>query len=317
MTTLLHRFPIFEARSVEAAHADETVFGRMESFSAIGDRERFQLAVQSVGLGAMRLSAVRTSGHRVRLADSRVVAVLLPWRGRLGIDDGRGPMRVPEGEAALPRPGVRTTTIPGWYLGVAGQVTLDLLAQRAAQNPEDPWRPDRDWPDRTGGALPRYLRHLVADLDSADSLLTLPKPARGAADLFADLLLAAFAARAEARAPRRAEAGLRQVRRAEEVIRARLHEPLSVRQVAGTLGVGTRALQLAFRRHRNATPREVLAACRLEAARARLLDAPPDETVAAVALDCGISHFGRFAAAYRARFGETPSATLARARTRA
>ena len=58
------------------------------------------------------------------------------------------------------------------------------------------------------------------------------------------------------------------------------------------------------------TPRAFLRRCRLELARRRLLEAGEGETVSSVALDCGFGHFGDFAAAYKARFGETPSATL-------
>jgi transcriptional regulator GlxA family with amidase domain len=72
-------------------------------------------------------------------------------------------------------------------------------------------------------------------------------------------------------------------------------------------------LQLAFRAAGEPSPRAALWSIRLEAANLRLT--APDEaaSVSAVALDCGFTHLGRFAIAYRARFGETPSATLRRA----
>jgi AraC-like DNA-binding protein len=50
-------------------------------------------------------------------------------------------------------------------------------------------------------------------------------------------------------------------------------------------------------------------------ARRRLLDPPPSvDAVTRVALDLGFGHLSRFAVRYRARFGESPSATVARAR---
>jgi transcriptional regulator GlxA family with amidase domain len=61
---------------------------------------------------------------------------------------------------------------------------------------------------------------------------------------------------------------------------------------------------------------EALARRRLEAARDALRVASPQTTVTQVAADCGFFHFGRFAFHYRRAFGETPSATLARARQR-
>ena len=50
---------------------------------------------------------------------------------------------------------------------------------------------------------------------------------------------------------------------------------------------------------------------RLDRARQMLMDAP-DMGVTRVALDCGFGHLGKFAAAYRARFGEAPSETARR-----
>jgi transcriptional regulator GlxA family with amidase domain len=94
-------------------------------------------------------------------------------------------------------------------------------------------------------------------------------------------------------------------------MRARLGEELTVPALAAELGIGTRALQLAFRAHRGVSPRDVIAGLRLDAAHARLRAATPADSVTRIALDCGITHLGRFAARYRERFGEAPSETLA------
>jgi transcriptional regulator GlxA family with amidase domain len=49
---------------------------------------------------------------------------------------------------------------------------------------------------------------------------------------------------------------------------------------------------------------------RLAAARRRLESASSPVRVSTVALDCGFQHFGRFAASYRAAFGESPAETV-------
>ena len=316
MTMPLHRFPAIETRSAKAAQADTTMFGNIESFVPQGDPERFHLKVHSIALGALRLSAVRTTGHRIRPVATDDVTLLMPWRGLLCTDDRRRATQLREGDAILLRPGVRTTTIPTRYVGVVAQVKLDLLARRAALNPEDAWHPDRDWKGHPGPAIHRYVRHLVLDLDSPDTLLTRPAAAESAAGLLADLLLASVTADGAVGRARLAQAGLRHVQRAEEAMRAQFTGPVSITALAGSLGVSTRSLQLAFRLHRRMTPRDFVAACRLEAARDRLTRAAPGSTVASVALDCGITHLGRFAAAYRQRYGEPPSATLEQARHR-
>lgn len=88
----------------------------------------------------------------------------------------------------------------------------------------------------------------------------------------------------------------------------------SVGELARVAGVGERALHFAFRRHLGTTPAAYLRQRRLERAHADLLDATPADgrTVTDIALQHGFAHGGRFAAAYRRRFGEPPSVTLRR-----
>jgi AraC-like DNA-binding protein len=183
-------------------------------------------------------------------------------------------------------------------------------------NPLDGWQAAQDWPEDlgAGAVLRRYLRFLVAELDAEGHLAASSRAARSAATMLTDLLLDAVQDRSVVTGGRSMpEAGTRHVLRAEEPMRARLEEDISVASLAAELGIGTRALQLSFQRHRGATPRGVLAALRLDSAHQRLSAAAPGETVTSIALECGLPHLGRFAAQYRARFGEPPSVTLARA----
>jgi transcriptional regulator GlxA family with amidase domain len=109
-------------------------------------------------------------------------------------------------------------------------------------------------------------------------------------------------------------ASKRRVAMAEEIMRARSDEHLSMARVAREVGVGLRSLELAFVAARAMGPRDALVRIRLERARERLQAAGPEQSVTSIALDCGFAHLGRFPAAYRRAFGESPSETLARAR---
>jgi transcriptional regulator GlxA family with amidase domain len=40
-----------------------------------------------------------------------------------------------------------------------------------------------------------------------------------------------------------------------------------------------------------------------------ILATPADVRIASIALNCGFTHFGRFAQSYKDRFGESPSQT--------
>lgn len=102
------------------------------------------------------------------------------------------------------------------------------------------------------------------------------------------------------------------VRKARDYIHAHSAEPISFSELAGRVGVGLRALQLAFRRELGCSPRDYLIACRLEGARGRLLSAGDGTTVTQIALECGFTDMAVFSRKYREQFGERPSETLRR-----
>lgn len=99
------------------------------------------------------------------------------------------------------------------------------------------------------------------------------------------------------------------VRRAEAFIHAHAAEPLRLADIALATDVPARTLLSAFQRFRERSPMQYLREVRLELARQRQRQPARQATVATIALDCGFLHLGRFAQAYRAQFGEPPSAT--------
>ncbi|MET0208377.1 MAG: anthranilate 1,2-dioxygenase regulatory protein AndR [Burkholderiaceae bacterium] len=100
------------------------------------------------------------------------------------------------------------------------------------------------------------------------------------------------------------------VRRAEAFMQAHAEDALRLADIARAAGVPVRTLLDAFRRVRECSPMQFLREMRLEMARRRLGEPDAQETVASIAMDCGFAHLGRFAQAYRERFGEAPSVTL-------
>ncbi|RYX96229.1 MAG: AraC family transcriptional regulator [Comamonadaceae bacterium] len=100
------------------------------------------------------------------------------------------------------------------------------------------------------------------------------------------------------------------VRRAEAYIHAHADQPLRLSDIAAAANVPSRTLLEAFQRFRNHSPVQYLREVRLELAHRQLSAPEASSTVASIALDCGFLHLGRFAQAYRERFGQSPSATL-------
>ncbi len=92
-----------------------------------------------------------------------------------------------------------------------------------------------------------------------------------------------------------------------------LREDLDVADLAAAAFVSVRALQLAFRHEFDTTPMAYLRELRMSAAHTELQDAVPGDgsTVTSVSTGLGFSNPGRFAIAYRDRYGRSPRVTLA------
>ncbi|MFD0440931.1 AraC family transcriptional regulator [Streptomyces chartreusis] len=106
----------------------------------------------------------------------------------------------------------------------------------------------------------------------------------------------------------------RLVRRVVDLIHSAPETAFTVADLAEFAGVSERGLHAAFRRQLGTTPMSYLRRHRLERAHDELLRLDPATGVKVtdVAVRYGFTHMGRFAAAYRERFGEPPSVTIRR-----
>jgi AraC-like DNA-binding protein len=105
------------------------------------------------------------------------------------------------------------------------------------------------------------------------------------------------------------------VRDAMDIIESSPQSSLTTAVLASQCHVSVRALQEGFRRHAGMTPMNYLQFIRLRRAHRDLRAAhPANATVASIAQRWGFGHLGRFAAAYKAMYGETPLQTLRTAR---
>lgn len=190
---------------------------------------------------------------------------------------------------------------------------LESLLGRPVREPLE-LAPDMSVTDGAALSWVRLLQLLSTDLHNATGLLAHGPVADGLGrDVLRGLLYAVgHRHRSELLEPA-APARPRTVQRAVDAMWADPARAFTVRELAAVAGVSVRALQEGFCRHVGLAPLAMLRRIRLGRAHDELLAAGPHEvTVAEVAHRWGFGHLGRFAAAYRARFGETPSATLHR-----
>lgn len=85
----------------------------------------------------------------------------------------------------------------------------------------------------------------------------------------------------------------------------------TVSDMAAHVGISIRSLQAGFRRYVGMTPMQYLRDVRLQRVREEIqTQGQPGRSVSEIAYSWGFTHLGRFAAAYRRRFDESPSETV-------
>ncbi|MET8149834.1 AraC family transcriptional regulator [Actinoplanes sp. NPDC049668] len=162
-----------------------------------------------------------------------------------------------------------------------------------------------------GRAWLALIRLLHAEARQADGLSLLPQLLRQWRELAVSSLAQVVAhpgagttARPTARRPRT-------VKRTLDAMHAEPGRPFTAAELAAIAGVGIRVLQESFRQHVGVPPLTYLRRLRLERVHAELSRAGPDQlSVSEVATRWGFTHLGRFAGAYRERYGVSPSQTL-------
>jgi transcriptional regulator GlxA family with amidase domain len=103
----------------------------------------------------------------------------------------------------------------------------------------------------------------------------------------------------------------RTVKRTLDAMHAEPWRPFNAADLASIAGVGVRVLQESFRQHVGMPPLTYLRRLRLDGVHGELSRSDPWQvSVSEVAYRWGFTHLGRFAGAYRARYGVSPSQTL-------
>ncbi len=318
----LHRFPAVHTTSIDEA---VELFGRMTTparFERIDRARRFAWRGNHLSLGAIELSAHAYGaafGARTESVQGIfTTAFPLADVSSVGIDAG-SELPVVRDEstwfASPDRPG-------GFRVGTgyrALQLTVrqaDMEAALASLVGDGTPRPLRLEPalslrSGAGAWLARLVRFAVEEADRPESPFASPLVRARFADTVLYGIVTSHPHDRSALLARSRTAEPKHVRDAAEYLEAHAADPVRLGDLASITGVGVRALQLGFQRHRGCSPMEFLQERRLQRARATLLAGTTD-TITRVAVDCGFAHVGRFSALYRARFGESPSETRAR-----
>jgi AraC-like DNA-binding protein len=318
----LSQFPLIRTRSLEAAESFVAKSHSALRIEAIGQPTGFEWITNRRAFGALELAATRcTTSVRGRAADTRMYAMKIALRGggALSLGGHRGAM-TPGKVAVLESPAESSALeLAADYesLQIAFPPAMMREAMRTLTGNPDAALPrfdmEADLESERIAGVARLFRFLFSEAEQASSLFALPSLAQQVAETFVLALITQLRhdqSEQLSRPVRAAEPA--HLRRVEAYIEANAAAPLTLGDLAAVAGVSGRAVQAGFQALRGCSPMEFVRARRLEEARRRLLDAPPT-TITSIALDCGFANLGRFAATYRARFGERPKDTLARA----
>jgi AraC-like DNA-binding protein len=290
------------------------------NFEVSGARDGYVFAHSRLDGGSFALDDLRVPLNvRVRQDPFNSLVVVLLRAGRFGRECGGIDERFLPGDVFIDaEPGLPSTVR---LLHIELQtVMLDLgvLAQVAATSSSRAPGPVRftgyqpvspaaaaHWRNTT-----RYLGELLANPEAAAQPLIRGNGAR----LLAATALATFPNTAVI-APSgrdRSDATSATVRRAVAFIEQHADADISLADIAAAANVSHRAVQFAFRRHRDTTPVAYLRAVRLDHVHRELLAADPGggDTVAQIAARWGFYNHSRFAAQYRHTFGVSPHHTL-------
>lgn len=166
-----------------------------------------------------------------------------------------------------------------------------------------PLQVDLRTPD--GASWLRLVRSITSQLATEPGLLGNDLVAEQLAGAVTTALILAAVPTTEAPPPRP-----RIVKRVLDALHADPGRRWTAADMADCAGVGVRRLQEGFRQYTGRTPSECLLEIRLERAHADLLSPSDEHTVTDIARRWGFTHSGRFAAAYRCRYGTAPSQEL-------
>lgn len=101
--------------------------------------------------------------------------------------------------------------------------------------------------------------------------------------------------------------GRQHAQRAAEWAAAHFTLPVRISDWASGISISVRHLQATIQTEFGCTPKEYLLALRLERAHALLRSSSSEKTITSIATASGFTHFGRFAALYRERYGVNPA----------
>jgi AraC-like DNA-binding protein len=200
-------------------------------------------------------------------------------------------------------------------ISINGDALLNQLAALLDDAPRAPleFAPGISLDTGYGRSLSRALRCAAAELEHRDWLRNPLAASEFEQSVMTALLLSQPSNYAQELGGRIHPIAPRDVARAVDYIHENLAEPITLADLVREAGVAGRTLLKHFQDFKGVSPMRYLRNLRLKRVREELENGTAMRVYES-ALRWGLPHAGRFSIEYRKRFGESPSATLARRR---
>jgi AraC-like DNA-binding protein len=175
------------------------------------------------------------------------------------------------------------------------------------------FKPGIDWTRGLAASLKGQIDYLMGEIKRQNGVADNPVALASLTDLVVSLVLGGiphnYLERLESG---RFGALPAYVGRADDFMRANADVPIRMEQVAAAAGCSVRTLNAVFRQFCDTTPLAALHTIRLEQVHSELNHGRTGASISEVSGRFGFTNAGRFASAYRRRFGEAPAETAKR-----
>jgi AraC-like DNA-binding protein len=319
---LLGRYVCLESSDVSEV-AEKISWSRPHRIEPVSRRDSRLSRLSYVRLSETSIGSLTTNMTlRDRLGATDATAIVIIGIGGTGEHSvGGASFPIDRRLAAVHSPGREASlNISGYFEALSISVSrtsvvreLEKCLGRAIHAPIE-FAPTLDMGTMGGNAFRQAIFNICKSLDRPGVAFQTSLAVRHLERSLATLLVVSHRHNYTRLMHRASKAGPWQVQAAGEFIHANAARPLSLGDLASVAGVSSRTLQYSFHRHHGISPMDFLRDVRLTRVREDLMSADHETTVSQVATRWGFYHFGRFAAAYRKRNGESPSDTLRRAK---
>ena len=317
------RHPVVATSDFEEARAAlESVFPplRMHPHDQSASTSRLDMAFNSLRIGEVTASCLRFGRGIHIIADAVTFGVTVPLCGVAESRTGRRPrvLATPQlGAVFMPDQPAEVDWSDGCtqlcvtFPRRAMHLGLEAMLDRPVAGPIE-FAPAMDLAAEPGRAWIATLQLLDGHSDNQHGVLEHPLATATLEKLLIESLLVIQPhGYTDALNQPQHRCAPRAVRRAMELIRNHPEQAWTIATLAQEGAVSARCLQEGFQRCIGVSPMRYLREVRLDRVHADLMSAASDSvTVSHIARRWGFLYLGRFAAAYRLKFGRTPSETL-------